>query len=105
MSNALVLLDRDAENGKYILGYLTTTDYLRAEKGDFGDKIYQCYIPYTGKVARVPEMSRYFFYNELKKHSVDTVFLTSQDCVNFVSEGNDNINTFKIDKYCFVKQF
>ena len=103
--SVLVLTNRDVKNGKYIEAYLT--DFFAPDNMSYQTEdniVYKCYIPFTGKTARVPEMSRYFFYNNLKTRNIDKIYLSSVACSNFIDENISEIEFYK-NGYFFEKTY
>ena len=100
--SCLVLTNRDMENGRYIEGFLTDYFAPKNKSSVSGELVYKCYIPFTGRVARVPEMYRYFFYHNIKEYDIDKIYLTSDEVKEFI---DDEIRISHFDKngYSFVK--
>lgn len=100
--SVLVFIDRDVENGRYFEGFLTDSFAPNKRYREEGKLAYKCYIPVSGKIARVPEMSRYFFYNNLKNYDVDKVYLLSDNATKFVTDIELG-DKFGINGYVFEK--
>ena len=100
--SVLVFIDRDVENGRYFEGFLTDSFAPNKRYREEGILAYKCYIPVSGRIARVPEMSRYFFYNNLKNYEVDKVYLLSDNATKFVTDIELG-NKFGINGYVFEK--
>ncbi|MBQ4557869.1 MAG: hypothetical protein IJA61_00635 [Clostridia bacterium] len=97
----LCLIDKPVANGVYIEGYLCEN----VEKLEYNIHTlkYKCYIPYTGKVAKVPEMSRYFFFNQINGLDISKIFLLSREVEEFITDDIIYESEFIIKGYLFVR--
>jgi len=86
MTNTMLLVDNLVEGGRYIIGYAANgnQDIIGSDKRSY-DVIYKCYIP-NGQVNKVPEMSKYFFYNQLSNYNIKKVLLSSKECNDFLGD-------------------
>ena len=99
MYNTLVIKDEKVENGVYVVGYLLGENNKEEKVG------YKCFIPYIGKLARVPEMSRYFFFTQLKNNNVSKVVVSSEYCDKFIHDEIYDSNEYNINGYYFEKAY
>ena len=99
MYNTLIIKDEKVENGVYIVGYLLGENDKEEKVG------YKCFIPYMGKLARVPEMSRYFFFTQLRNNYVSKVVVSSEYCVKFIHDEIYDSAKYSINGCCFEKAY
>ena len=99
MSKTMYLVDSCAVNGRYFIGYVPKNkiDVVDDYQNDC-DIVYKCYIPFTGKVIKTPEMSKYFFYNQLQLNGIKKIVITSDKCNEFLG---DYVNDFRACEYKF----
>ncbi len=101
MTDTMLLIDNLVEGGRYIIGYVANGKNI--ENGNSNDSsynvVYKCYIP-NGEVVKVPEMSKYFFYNQLKNHGIKNVVITSKECSDFLG---DLASDYRACEYSFEK--
>ncbi len=100
----LILYEARVDNGTYVFGkMLKDVEYNNQPVTELmqksGDIVYKCYLPDTGKTAKVNEMSRYFFFVQLDKYKPQNIVLSSEFCQDFVDANCDD----KKGKYNFIK--
>ena len=93
----MTLREEVVQGGRYYVGYVTTNDQSTIA--------YKCYIPDKGKVAKVDEMSRYFFFNTLHSIDIKYIDLASESCLRFVTDDNVIDDVFIIQNFVFVKGY
>ena len=96
----LFLIDKKVDNGVYIEGYLSNSNSFIAE-----NIIYKCYLPYTGKVAKIPEMSRYFFYDTIRKYNIGSIYLLTQIAEKFIHDEVSKEDVFQENNYFYKKVY
>lgn len=103
MSEMLVLEHKKVDNGKMILAYLTASFSPKTQRYSDNNVVYQCYMPDAGRVEKVPEMSKYFFFDKLEKLFPQAILLTSEDCMALVSDRAEDV--FTINGHRFIKTY
>ena len=105
MRYTLVIKDEKVENGVYITGYLISDNDNNVVDMSLDKVGYKCFIPYSGKLARVPEMSRYFFFTQLRNNMVDHVVVSSEYCDRFIHDDISSAKAYNLQGFTFEKSY
>ena len=104
MSEMLVLEHKRVKDGKMLYAY-SVASFSPITTSELGDNVvYKCYLPDSGRVARVPEMSKYFFFNKINQMFPKVILVTSKECMQLVSDNEAN-DIFTVNGHKFVKTY
>ncbi|MBE5735584.1 MAG: hypothetical protein E7361_03975 [Clostridiales bacterium] len=104
MSEMLVLEHKKIDNGRMLSAYLIASFSPKNTANMAETPVYKCYLPDDGRVAKVPEMSKYFFFNKLEALFPQAVLITSPECMSLVSDTEHN-DVFTVNGHKFIKTF